>query len=82
MFRREAEAAGLRVMVDSAAMIDYHTGKLPDKRAIQTLKKHGLEVTHRARPVSWVARIVDTIGYCDMLSGDTCEKTSLLSVSS
>lgn len=39
--------------VDSAALIGYHTGKNPDRRAMSTLREKGItNYTHKARPVS------------------------------
>nr|XP_027195925.1 low molecular weight phosphotyrosine protein phosphatase-like [Dermatophagoides pteronyssinus] len=37
---------------DSAATSSYHTGDLPDYRAIQVLKEHGLQTEHRARKLT------------------------------
>ena len=37
--------------IDSAGTADYHTGNRPDKRTLQTLKKHGISTEHRARQV-------------------------------
>ena len=33
--------------VDSAAIADYHIGKLPDKRAIAAMNKQGLDISHQ-----------------------------------
>lgn len=39
--------------VDSAALIGYHTGKNPDRRAMSTLREKGItNYTHKARPVN------------------------------
>uniref|UniRef100_A0A0N4YJW7 LMWPc domain-containing protein n=1 Tax=Nippostrongylus brasiliensis TaxID=27835 RepID=A0A0N4YJW7_NIPBR len=39
--------------VDSSAIIDFHTGKGPDRRAMSTLKKFGItDYQHRARVTS------------------------------
>ncbi|KIH46159.1 hypothetical protein ANCDUO_23790 [Ancylostoma duodenale] len=36
--------------VESSAVIDFHTGKSPDRRAMDTLKKFGItDYSHRAR---------------------------------
>ena len=51
VFQHEAQAAGLKVLVDSAGTINYHEGKMPDSRARSTLKKHDVPVNHRAREV-------------------------------
>lgn len=38
--------------IDSAALIDYHVGMQPDKRAIRTLNKFGIsDYKHKARQV-------------------------------
>ncbi|XP_076176076.1 low molecular weight phosphotyrosine protein phosphatase [Ptiloglossa arizonensis] len=39
--------------VQSAALIGYHTGKNPDRRAITTLKDKGImNYSHKARPIT------------------------------
>ncbi|XP_015110325.1 low molecular weight phosphotyrosine protein phosphatase isoform X2 [Diachasma alloeum] len=39
--------------VDSAALIGYHTGKSPDRRAMSTLRDKGItNYSHRARPIT------------------------------
>ncbi|VDM42424.1 unnamed protein product [Toxocara canis] len=39
--------------VESAAVIDYHVGRQPDKRTLETLKKFGItEYKHKARQVT------------------------------
>uniref|UniRef100_F1LE52 Low molecular weight phosphotyrosine protein phosphatase n=1 Tax=Ascaris suum TaxID=6253 RepID=F1LE52_ASCSU len=39
--------------IDSAALIDYHVGMQPDKRAIRTLNKFGIsDYKHKARQVT------------------------------
>uniref|UniRef100_A0A2P2I4N8 Low molecular weight phosphotyrosine protein phosphatase n=1 Tax=Hirondellea gigas TaxID=1518452 RepID=A0A2P2I4N8_9CRUS len=52
VFRHAAEAAGLKAFVDSAGMIDYHTGKSPDRRAINTMKRHDIPMEHKARQIT------------------------------
>ncbi|OTF78313.1 low molecular weight phosphotyrosine protein phosphatase-like [Euroglyphus maynei] len=37
---------------DSAATASYHTGELPDHRALQVLKEHGLTTNHKARKLT------------------------------
>lgn len=40
--------------VDSAGVIDYHSGKAPDKRTMEVLIKHGIkDYEHRARRVNF-----------------------------
>lgn len=38
--------------VDSAGLIDYHEGELPDSRMRQTAARHGYRLNHRSRPVT------------------------------
>lgn len=38
--------------IDSAGMIDYHEGELPDERMRRHARRHGYELTHRSRPVT------------------------------
>ena len=38
--------------VDSAGIIDYHEGELPDARMRRHAAQHGYQLTHRSRPVS------------------------------
>lgn len=40
-----------RYTVDSAGIIDYHEGELPDSRMRAHARKHGYELTHRSRPI-------------------------------
>lgn len=40
-----------RYTVDSAGIIDYHEGELPDSRMRTHARKHGYELTHRSRPI-------------------------------
>lgn len=44
-FRAEAEAAGLDVVADSAGTGGWHQGEPPDKRAIATAKRHGIDIS-------------------------------------
>lgn len=48
-----ARNAGLsdHYVVDSAGLIDYHEGELPDARMRRHAHKHGYELTHRSRPI-------------------------------
>lgn len=36
---------------DSAGLIDYHEGELPDRRMRQHASMHGYYLTHRSRPI-------------------------------
>lgn len=38
--------------VDSAGLLDYHEGELPDPRMRRVASKHGYCLTHRSRPVT------------------------------
>lgn len=53
IFRTLARNAGLsdHYVVDSAGLIDYHEGELPDARMRRHAHKHGYELTHRSRPI-------------------------------
>jgi protein-tyrosine phosphatase len=51
--RREAEARGLEIEVDSAGTGDWHLGYPPDPRAVAVARKNGIDITHlRARLVT------------------------------
>lgn len=40
--------------VDSAGVINYHEGELPDPRAIACMKNHGIDITYqRARQINY-----------------------------
>lgn len=52
-FRREAEARGLDVEIDSAGTGDWHVGHPPDHRAVGVAKRNGVDIAHlRARQVT------------------------------
>lgn len=52
-FKREAEALGLDVDVDSAGTGDWHIGHPPDPRAASVAERNGIDITHlRARQVT------------------------------
>lgn len=52
-FRREAEALGLEVEIDSAGTAAWHTGKAPDPRARAVARTMGAPIDHlRARQVT------------------------------
>ena len=42
---------GLDWEIDSAGLIRYHQGELPDDRMMTTAEKRGYKLTHRSRPV-------------------------------
>lgn len=53
IFRTLADRQGLSayVVADSAGIIDYHEGELPDSRMRAHAARHGYQLTHRSRPV-------------------------------
>lgn len=53
IFRTQVAEAGLsdRFAADSAGLINYHEGELPDERMRTHARRHGYELTHRSRPV-------------------------------
>lgn len=53
IFRSKAIEAGCseEFEIDSAGLIDYHEGELPDERMRRIAQKHGYTLTHRSRPV-------------------------------
>ena len=52
-FRREAERAGLAVMVDSAGTGDWHVGEPPNPRAIAVARANGVDIAgYRGRQVT------------------------------
>lgn len=51
-FRREAQARGLAIAIDSAGTGDWHIGKPPDSRAQAEVLRHGIDISpYRARQV-------------------------------
>ena len=54
VFRTLAEKAGVgqNFEIDSAGLIDYHEGELPDERMRRIAARHGYHLTHRSRPVT------------------------------
>ena len=44
-FRAAAEKAGLEVRVDSVGTASYHIGENPDPRAIETARRHGVDIS-------------------------------------
>ncbi|KAL6436865.1 hypothetical protein ACFW04_004914 [Cataglyphis niger] len=55
VFESEMSKRGLKNQweVESAALIGYHTGKVPDYRALSTLKENGItNYSHRARQIN------------------------------
>ena len=54
VFRTLADNSGigLNYEIDSAGVIDYHEGELPDERMRRIAARHGYQLTHRSRPVT------------------------------
>lgn len=52
VLRQKAKAAGVGLAVDSAGLIDYHEGELPDARMRSHALRRGYRLTHRSRPVA------------------------------
>jgi len=52
-FRAEAARVGLDVEIDSAGTGSWHIGEPPDRRAIATARRHGIDISgYRARKVT------------------------------
>jgi low molecular weight phosphotyrosine protein phosphatase len=41
-----------KFFIDSAAIGPWHVGKSPDRRALETMRKHDLEYTNKARKIT------------------------------
>ncbi len=52
LFVRAVQEEGLDIGIDSAGTGDYHIGQLPDPRSRSCARRHGIELTHRARQVT------------------------------
>jgi len=54
IFRTIVQKAGCQkdFLADSAGLIDFHEGELPDPRMRSAALRHGYKLTHRARPVT------------------------------
>ena len=54
VMRTYVRRAGLekKIEVDSAGILSYHQGELPDERMRFHAKKRGYQLTHRSRPVT------------------------------
>ncbi len=53
LLKHKAEQLGLNWEIDSAGTSGYHQGELPDRQAIECMKKHGIDITYqRSRPFS------------------------------
>lgn len=51
VMRQKAALAGIPIETDSAGLIDYHEGELPDSRMRDHAFRRGYKLTHRSRPV-------------------------------
>ncbi len=53
VFQHRLRERGLQgeFLVDSAGTHAYHTGERPDPRTLSVLKRHGIDLDHRARQV-------------------------------
>lgn len=53
IFRVKATQAGKveQFDIDSAGLINYHEGELPDERMRRTAARYGYQLVHRSRPV-------------------------------
>jgi protein-tyrosine phosphatase len=50
IFNHEAKKKGVDIMADSAGFESFHIGDPPDKRAVITCQKHGIDINqHKAR---------------------------------
>lgn len=45
ILRAKAKERGLPITTDSAGTSDYHVGDAPDKRAIASMKRHGIDIS-------------------------------------
>lgn len=54
VMRHLVEQAGLsdRISIDSAGILSYHQGELPDERMRKHAALRGYQLTHRSRPVT------------------------------
>ncbi|OZA79402.1 MAG: phosphotyrosine protein phosphatase, partial [Caulobacter sp. 39-67-4] len=47
-FRAQAREVGLDVLIDSAGTGGWHVGSAPDRRAIATALRHGVDISRQA----------------------------------
>lgn len=65
--RKAAKEAGLDIEIDSAGTGNWHSGEPPDRRAIATAARHGVDITgYRARQV----RPADFSRYSHLFAAD------------
>lgn len=64
VMKKMSADAGLNLEIASCGLISYHTGENPDSRMMQTARRRGYPLNHRAR------KIEDSdFGYYDMIIG-------------
>lgn len=76
ILRAKAKEAGLDWTIDSAGTSGWHSGELPDKRSINTAKKHGIDITdqrsRKVRSIDYeqfdIIYCMDTQNYYDIIS--------------
>lgn len=64
ILRVKAREQGKDVEVDSAGLIDFHEGELPDSRMRRHAQMHGYRLTHHSRPID-----VADFSYFDVVIG-------------
>lgn len=76
LLQHKAEQQGLDWQIDSAGTGDWHTGELPDRRAIACMKKHGIDITYqRARTlVPDDLRLFDVIYVMDRINYENVKR--------
>ena len=65
--------------IDSAGIIDYHEGELPDERMRRIAARHGYQLTHRSRPFTaadfdrfdWIVAMDEKNRICLQLLAET-----------
>jgi low molecular weight phosphotyrosine protein phosphatase len=60
--------AGRFAKIDSCGTAGYHSGEQPDSRTVETLRKNGISINHRARQV----RPQDFYEFDYILAMDAC----------
>ena len=76
IFRSLVAQAGLndQFEIDSAGLIDYHEGELPDSRMRSHARRHGYILTHHSRPIT-----SEDFSHFDLIIGmDEKNRTRLL----
>ena len=47
LLRAHVDRVNLELHIDSAGTSSYHSGEPPDSRSVQTMSKHGIEISHQ-----------------------------------